>query len=124
MLGTSRYSRAISQIEKKSQPINELRKELKKAGYKIKLLELIRIIFFILLYSSIISGIFSIIPEFQTFLKQVLKISGIVGSTVCLIIIGVASRYIALYSVDLQLIASKIISLQENGRTKLRKKER
>ncbi len=116
MYGLTRYRRAISfieELEKKPQSIQTLKKELKKTGYKIKSLEGIRGIFIILLYSSIVSTATSIFPEFKPLLKQILKISGIIGSTFCLIVIAVTSRYIALYTIDLQLIASKIISLQK-----------
>lgn len=118
MLKITRYSRAVSYLEKKPRSVKKLKIELKKTGYKIKILEITRIIFFILLYSSIISGIFStVMPEFQPVLKQILKLSGIIGSTFCLIIIGITSRYIALYTIDLQLITSNIISLRKNART-------
>jgi len=120
MITITRYGRIQHHINKKKQSNEELKKELKKAGYKTRTLEFIRAISFILLYSSFLSAFFSIVPEFQPLLKTVLKLSGIIGSTVFIIIIAITSKYLALYTIDLHLIATKLI---KNGAT-LRKKEK
>jgi len=118
-MGITPYGRTLHHINKK-QSIKQLKKELKKAGYKTRTLEFIRFIAFILLYSSFISAFFSVVPELQPLLKTVLKISGLVGSTVFIIIIAVTTKYLALYTIDLHLIATKLI---KNGTT-LRKKKK
>lgn len=120
MFKITRYGRVLHHLNKKKQSNKELKKDLKKVGYKTRTLELIRIIAFILLYSSLISAFFSVIPELQPLLKTILKISGIVGSTVFIITIAITSKYLALYTIDLQLIATKLI---KNGAT-LRKKKK
>jgi len=120
MFKITRYGRTLHHINKKQQSIKELKKDLKKAGYKTRTIEFIRVIAFILLYSSFISAFFSVVPEFRPLIKTVLKISGIVGSTICIIIIAVTSKYLALYTIDLHLIATKLI---KNGAT-LRKKKK
>ena len=124
MFEVTHYSKVISNLRKKPQSNEELKRDLKFIGNKIKSLELLRLIFIILLYSSIVSGVFSIFPGLQPFLKQILKISGIIGSTFCLIMVAITSRYIGLYIIDLQLTAVKIIHKNGIRRTKLRNKKK
>ena len=124
MFEVTHYSKVISNLKKKPQSNEELKRDLKFIGNKIKSLELLRLIFIILLYSSIVSGVFSIFPGLQPFLKQILKISGIIGSTFCLIMVAITSRYIGLYIIDLQLTAVKIIHKNGIRRTKLRNKKK
>jgi len=124
MFEVTHYSKVISNLKKKPQSNEELKRDLKFIGNKIKSLELLRLIFIILLYSSIVSGVLSIFPGLQPFLKQILKISGIIGSTFCLIMVAITSRYIGLYIIDLQLTAVKIIHKNGIRRTKLRNKKK
>ena len=124
MFEITHYSKVISNLRKKPQSNEELKRDLKFIGNKIKSLELLRLIFIILLYSSIVSGVLSIFPGLQPFLKQILKISGIIGSTFCLIMVAITSRYIGLYIIDLQLTAVKIIHKNGIRRTKLRNKKK
>ena len=124
MFEVTHYSKVISNLRKKPQSNEELKRDLKFIGNKIKSLELLRLIFIILLYSSIVSGVLSIFPGLQPFLKQILKISGIIGSTFCLIMVAITSRYISLYIIDLQLTAVKIIHKNGIRRTKLRNKKK
>ena len=124
MFEVTHYSKVISNLRKKPQSNEELKRDLRFIGNKIKSLELLRLIFIILLYSSIVSGVFSIFPGLQPFLKQILKISGIIGSTFCLIMVAITSRYIGLYIIDLQLTAVKIIHKNGIRRTKLRNKKK
>ena len=119
MFEVTHYSKVISNLRKKPQSNEELKRDLRFIGNKIKSLELLRLIFIILLYSSIVSGVLSIFPGLQPFLKQILKISGIIGSTFCLIMVAITSRYIGLYIIDLQLTAVKIIHKNGIRRTKL-----
>jgi len=119
MFEVTHYSKVISNLKKKPQSNEELKRDLKFIGNKIKSLELLRLIFIILLYSSIVSGVLSIFPGLQPFLKQILKISGIIGSTFCLIMVAITSRYISLYIIDLQLTAVKLIHKNGIRRTKL-----
>ena len=119
MFEVTHYSKVISNLRKKPQSNEELKRDLKFIGNKIKSLELLRLIFIILLYSSIVSGVFSIFPGLQPFLKQILKASGIIGSTFCLIMVAITSRYISLYIIDLQLTAVKLIHKNGIRRTKL-----
>ena len=124
MFEVTHYSKVISNLRKKPQSNEELKRDLKFIGNKIKSLELLRLIFIILLYSSIVSGVLSIFPGLQPFLKQILKISGIIGSTFCLIMVAITSRYISLYIIDLQLTAVKIIHKNGIRRTKLWNKKK
>ena len=119
MFEVTHYSKVISNLRKNPQSNEELKRDLKFIGNKIKSSELLRLIFIILLYSSIVSGVLSIFPGLQPFLKQILKISGIIGSTFCLIMVAITSRYIGLYIIDLQLTAVKIIHKNGIRRTKL-----
>ncbi len=119
MNGLSRYKRVLGFIEnlekekqlKNKTEIKRLHQKLKSVGYKLRTLETIRIIAAILLYSSVTSAILSIIPGFDAFSKNIVYISSIVGSTVFLIVIGVTSKLITLYVIDLHLISSQLISI-------------
>jgi hypothetical protein len=117
--GLSRYQRVLKFIEelekenpkKGNRKINNLHKKLKVTGYKLRTLETIRVIALILLYSSITSAVISIIPGFDNFSANIVRISGLLGSTIFLIIIGITSKLMALYMIDLHLISTQMITI-------------
>ncbi len=114
-----RYKRVLNYIavlEKKSpikdkKEIKELHKKLKLTGYKLRTLETVRIVTLVLLYSSITSAVISVIPGFESFSKNIVQFSGLIGSTIFLIIFGITSKLISLYMIDLHLISSHMISI-------------
>lgn len=119
MKSLSRYKRVLQYIEElesrkpkgKSKELEELHKKLKHTGYKLRTLETIRTISFILLYSSITSAIISAIPGFEAFSKNIIRLSTLIGSTIFLIIVGITTKLIAVYTADLYLVSSHIISI-------------
>lgn len=119
MNGLGRYKRALKYIKllekkrkiKRTKEVNNLFKKLKFTGYKLRTLETIRGVAFVLLYSSITSTVMSAIPGFDGFSKTVVKLSGLIGSTIFLIIVGITSKLISWYMIDLHLISSEIISI-------------
>ena len=86
-------------------------KKLKFVGYKIRSLEIIKAISFFLLYSSITSTVISSIPGFESFSKTVIKLSGLIGSTISLIMVGITSKLISWYMIDLHLISGELIAI-------------
>lgn len=122
MKSLSRYKRVLQYIEElenrkprnKSKELEELHKKLKHTGYKLRTLEIIRTISFILLYSSITSAIISAIPGFESFSKNIIRLSTLIGSTIFLIIVGITTKLITLYTTELFLTSSHIISLYNN----------
>lgn len=120
MNGLSRYRRALKYIEnleeknkklKNSAEIKKLHKRLKFTGYKLRTLESIRLVCFILVYPTIATALISVIPGFETFSGKIVKFSTVIGSTICLLLIAVTSRLIMLYTIDLQLISNHMISI-------------
>jgi hypothetical protein len=118
MNGLGRYKRALNYItklekgsKKNTKEVRELHKTLKVTGYKLRTLETIRIIAIVLLYSSITSAIISIVPGFETFSANIVKFSSLLGSTIFLIAIGITSKLIALYMIDLHLASSHLITI-------------
>lgn len=123
ILSFSKYNRIIHYLENsKDLTKEELEKRLHHTGVKLRYLETIRIIFFILLYSSIVSGILSIFPGFELISKNILKISSLFSSTICIILIAITTKAISIYTTDLNLIASHLI-VKNDRRTKLRNKK-
>ena len=124
MFNVTHYSRVISHLKKEQSP-EELKKSLRIIGNKLRSLEFLRLIFVILLYSSIISAMTStVLPELGPLLKEILKFSGLIGSTFSLIMFAITSRYIGLYIIEMQIIAAKLISQNGLRRTKLRNKKK
>lgn len=119
MKGLNRYKRILKFIEnlekdkhlKNKAEVKKLHHRLKAVGYKLRTIETIRVIAAILLYSSVTSAILSVIPGFDAFSKNIVYISSLIGSTIFLIIIGITSKFITLYTIDLHLIASQLISI-------------
>lgn len=119
MNGLGRYTRVLKYIneleernpKKKNNEIKTLHERLKHTGYKLRTLEIIRTISFILLYSSITSAIVSLIPGFENFSKTVVQLSSLIGSTIFLIIVGITSKLISWYLLDLNLISSELIAI-------------
>jgi len=119
MKGLSRYRRVLKYIEKleeenpkkNNKKIKELHKKLKFTGYKLRSLETIRIVSLVLLYSSITSAVISIVPGFERFSANIVRLSGLIGSTIFLIAVGITSKLIALYMIDLHLISSQMITI-------------
>ena len=119
MNGLSKYKRVMSYLSaiekekrvKKTPEVRRLHRKLQYTGYKLRTLETIRTIAFILLYSSITSTIISVVPGFETFSRNIIKFSSLIGSTIFIGVIAVTSKMISLYMLDLQLISSHIISI-------------
>ena len=117
--GLGRYRRILKylkNLERKSKTgstkeTKALLKKLKFIGYKLRTLEMIRIIAFILLYSSVTSAVISAIPGFESFSKTVIKLSSLIGSTIFLIMVGITSKLISWYLTDLQLISNELIAI-------------
>tara|TARA_Y100000034_G_C6741555_1_gene329075 strand:- start:323 stop:682 length:360 start_codon:yes stop_codon:yes gene_type:complete len=114
----TRYSRAKKFLEEKLSK-KELEEEFHRTGIKLNSLETIRFITFILLYSSLVSTFLSIIPGIEIITQNILRVSGLIGSTVFLIIIAIASKLIANYTIDLTLYGS---ALKNVRRTRKKKK--
>jgi len=106
--------------------VQELKEKLKRTGLKLRSLELTRVIFFIILYSSVVSAFSSLIPGSEIITNKLVKVGSIIGSTISLIIIGIASKAISTYTLDLNIITAHLISIYtKNGaRTSLRKKKK
>ncbi|MAF51170.1 MAG: hypothetical protein CMH64_03695 [Nanoarchaeota archaeon] len=117
--GLSRYQRVLKYIEKleeenprkNTKKIKELHKKLKFTGYKLRSIETVRIISLVLLYSSITSAVISVVPGFESFSANIIKLSSLIGSTIFLIAIAVTSKLMALYMIDLHLISSQMITI-------------
>ncbi|MBS3150871.1 hypothetical protein J4443_00635 [Candidatus Woesearchaeota archaeon] len=136
MLGLGKYHRALHYINsledasnigiKDFKQVQELKERLKHTGLKLRSLEITRIIFFILLYSSVVSAFGSFIPGSEIITNNLVKIASIIGSTISFVIIGITSKAISTYTLDLNIIASHLISVYtKNGaRTSLRKKKK
>ena len=106
--------------------VQELKEKLKHTGLKLRSFETTRIIFFIILYSSVVSAFTSWIPGLEAISGRLVKIGSVLGSTISLIIIAVSSKAISTYTLDLNIITSHLISIYtKNGaRTLLRKKKK
>tara|TARA_Y100000034_G_C6793975_1_gene355702 strand:- start:514 stop:945 length:432 start_codon:yes stop_codon:yes gene_type:complete len=119
MKGLSRYRRVLKYIDqleeenpkKNKKEIKDLHQKLKHTGLKLRTLETARIITFVLLYSSITSAVISVVPGFENFSANIVKLSSLLGSTIFLILIGITSKLIALYMIDLHLVSSHMISI-------------
>ncbi len=136
MNGLGKYSRALHYINvleesskiniKDFKQVQELKEKLNHTGIKLRSLEITRVIFFIILYSSVVSAFSSFIPGIEIITGKLVKVGSIIGSTISLIIIGIASKAISTYTLDLNIITAHLISIYtKNGRrTSLRKKKK
>ena len=121
MNGLGRYTRVLKYIneledrnpKRKTAEIKTLHQKLKHTGYKLRTLEIIRTISFILLYSSITSAIVSAVPGFESVSKTVVQLSSLIGSTIFLAIVGMTSKLISWYLLDLNLISSELIAIHK-----------
>src|SRR3989338_2463064 len=121
MNGLGKYTRAVkylSSLEEKSKVdikdfkhIEELKAKLKHIGYKLRTLETTRTIFFVFLYSSVVSAFSSFIPGSEILTGKLVKLGSILGSTISLIIVGISSKAISTYGLDLNMITSTLISI-------------
>jgi len=139
MNGLGKYRRAmkyLSELEDRSKidikdfkQIQDLKAKLKHTGYKLRTLETTRVIFFILLYSTVVSAFTSFIPGIEIITSKLIKVGSVLGSTISLIIVGIASKAISTYILDLNMITSTLISIYTKNtknvrRTTLRKKKK
>jgi len=136
MNGLGKYTRALAYIKKLEESakvnikdyklVQELKEKLKHTGLKLRSLEITRIFFFIFLYSSVVSAFTSFIPGIQIITGELVKIGSVVGSTISLIIIGISSKAISIYILDLNMYTAHLISIYtKNGtRPSLRKKKK
>ena len=136
MNGLGKYRRVLHYVNaleesskiniKDLKQVQELKERLKHTGMNLRYLEFARIIFFIILYSSVVSAFSSFIPGSEIITGRLIKIGSVVGSTISLIIIGLASKAISTYTLDLNIITSHLISIYtKNGaRPSLRKKKK
>ncbi len=136
MDGLGKYTRSlhyVNALEESSRidledfkKVQELKERLKHIGLKLRSFETTRIIFFIILYSSVVSAFTSLIPGLEAISGKLVKIGSVLGSTISLIIIAISSKAISTYTLDLNIITSHLISLYtKNGaRTSLRKKKK
>lgn len=136
MNGLGKYTRTLHYINaleesskiniKDFKKVQELKERLKQAGLKLKSFETTRAIFFIILYSSVVSAFTSFIPGLEAIAGKLVKIGSVLGSTISLIIIAISSKAISTYTLDLNIISSHLISIYtKNGaRTSLRKKKK
>lgn len=125
LLGFNPYSRAnyfLKDIDCKKKNIKKedrekldwLWKRFKHAEYKLRTLKIIRLIAFILLYSSIVSAISSAVLVgylFETLTATIIELSGIIGSTVFVIIVAVTSKFIEMYLGDIYILSAKMIAI-------------
>jgi len=121
MNGLGKYRRAskfVSELEEKSKidirdfkQVQQLKEKLKHTGYKLRTLESTRIVFFIFLYSSVVSAFTSFIPGVELITNPLIKIGSVIGSTISLIIVGIASKAVSTYILDLNMITATLISI-------------
>lgn len=135
MNGLGKYRRALHYINaleesskidlKDFKQVQELKERLNHTGLKLRSLEITRIVFFIILYSSVVSAFSSFIPGSEIITGKLVKVGSVLGSTISLIIIGIASKAISTYTLDLNIITSHLISIytKNGGRSSLRKKK-
>ncbi len=124
LLGLNPYSRIgyfLKDMDSKTKNVkledknrlDQLWNRFKHAEYKLRTLKTVRLIAFILLYSSIVSAMSStfLVGYLKDFTTTVLEISGIIGSTFFVIIVAVTSKFIEMYLGDIYVLSAKIISI-------------
>ncbi len=126
MKSLGKYHRAMQYINtleesssldiKDFKQIQELKEKLRHTGVKLRSLETTRIAFFIILYSSVVSAFSSFIPGLEIITGKLVKIGSVLGSTISLVIVGIASKAISTYTLDLNILTSHLISIYtKNG---------
>jgi len=124
LLGLNPYSRIgyfLKDMDSKTKNVkledknrlDQLWNRFKHAEYKLRTLKTVRLIAFILLYSSIISAISStfLVGYLKDFTTTILEISGIIGSTFFVIIVAVTSKFIEMYLGDIYVLSAKMIAI-------------
>lgn len=121
MNGLGKYRRALNYIKelesrakidiKDFKQVQDLKERLKHTGYKLRTLETTRVVFFIFLYSTIVSTFTSFIPGSEILTNRLIKIGSVLGSTISLIIVGIASKAISTYILDLNMISAHLIAI-------------
>ena len=121
MNGIGKYRRAlhyVTSLEEKAhidikefKQIQDLKEKLKHTGYKLRSLETTRVFFFIILYSSFVSAFTYLIPGLGLITGNIIKFGSIIGSTISLIIVGITSKAISTYILDLNIITSHLVSI-------------
>ena len=93
--------------------LDQLWSRFKHAEYKLRILKTVRLIAFILLYSSIVSAISStfLAGYLRDFTTTVLELSGIIGSTFFVIVVAVTSKFIEMYLGDIYVLSAKMIAI-------------
>ncbi|GIU69923.1 MAG: hypothetical protein KatS3mg002_1159 [Candidatus Woesearchaeota archaeon] len=97
-----------------SHKINKLYSIREKLIKSKNTLNILRIIFFLALYASLLSGltkIFNLLPWISTFIDFVLTFLGILGTTFSVIMILVLGQSIRNYDRDISTIESHILSI-------------
>ncbi len=135
MKSVGKYHRALQYINsleessnldiKDFKQVQDLKEKLKHTGLKLRSLEITRTAFFIILYSSVVSAFSSFIPGLEIVTGELVKIGSVLGSTISLITVGIASKAISTYTLDLNILTSHLISIYtKNGaRITLQKKK-
>ncbi len=136
MNSLGKYRRALSYVSKLEEKakidlkdfkqVQDLKKKLQHTGMKLRTFEITRMFFFILLYSSVVSAFTSFIPGSEIITTNIAKVGGFLGSTLSLVIIGLTSKTIALYILDLNMISAHLISIYSKNvkHRNLRKKKK
>lgn len=136
MNGLGKYRRALHYINaleesskiniKDFKQVQELKEKLNHTGIKLRSLEITRVVFFIILYSSVVSAFSSFIPGVEIITNKLVKIGSVLGSTISLIVIGIASKAISTYTLDLNILTSHLISIytKNGGMAQIKKKKR
>jgi len=95
----------------KMQSLYEVRRRLIQSRNTLTFL---RVIFFISLYASIISGfttIFNLLPVISEFVEYMLKYFGIIGTTFSLIMVLILGHSVRNYNRDIATVESHILSI-------------
>ena len=124
LLGFNPYSRAhyfLNRLEGKNikidrrdnEKLDQLWKRFKHAEYKLRTLKIIRLISFILLYSSIVSAMSStlLVGHLKVLTTTILELSGIIGSTFFVIIVAITSKFIEMYLGDIYILTAKMVAI-------------
>ena len=129
MKSLGKYHRAMQYINtleesssldiKDFKQIQELKEKLRHTGVKLRSLETTRIAFFIILYSSVVSAFSSFIPGLEIVTGELVKIGSVLGSTISLITVGIASKAISTYTLDLNILTSHLISIYTKNGTRI-----
>ena len=129
MKSVGKYHRALQYINsleessnldiKDFKQVQDLKEKLKHTGLKLRSLEITRTAFFIILYSSVVSAFSSFIPGLEIVTGELVKIGSVLGSTISLITVGIASKAISTYTLDLNILTSHLISIYTKNGTRI-----